>query len=84
MQRLLTLLLLSFSMGCGETWARPGVEVPLHRDLMGLTPKDPPCTLKKREWLKLCTPENYKQKRCPMGCPMVEPGVDLKSDFDEE
>jgi hypothetical protein len=43
MQRLLTLLpLVSFAMGCGETWAHPGVEVPLHRDLMGLTPKEPP------------------------------------------
>jgi hypothetical protein len=78
MQRLptLLLLLLCFAMGCGETWARPGVEVPLHRDLMGLTPKDPPCTLKKPDWEKFCTPENFNnEKLCPKGCPMAAPNT---------
>lgn len=75
MHRLLTLMpLVSFAMGCGETWARPGVEVPLHRDLMGLTPKDPPCTLAKSDWEKFCTPENFdNEKLCPKGCPMAVP-----------
>jgi hypothetical protein len=68
-------------LGCGETWARSGgVEVPLHRDLMGLNPKDSPCTLSKPEWEKRCTKENHSNYAvCPKGCPISGPETDTDS-----
>ena len=69
------MLLLVLAVGCGETWGRPGgVEVPLHRDVLGLNPVGPACALEKPEWERRCTREHYKNKEiCPEGCPLSEP-----------
>lgn len=72
----LTLLLVPLVTACGETWGRQSaVEIPLHRDLLGLNPKAPDCTLEKSEWEKRCNPENYGDDNvCPKECRPSEPG----------
>lgn len=83
-RRILVLtLLVAMELGCGSTWARSsGVEVPLHRDLMGLN-EAPTCTLEPSEWSKRCTRENYDNKAlCPDGCPLAEPQSAPESDED--
>ena len=72
--RLLMLVLLSsLAMGCGDTWGRQSaVEVPLHRDLMGLNSRPAQCHLEKEDLEAFCNEENY-HKLCPPGCPLWTP-----------
>lgn len=66
---LMPLLLLPLEMGCGDTWGRPSaVEVPLHRDLMGINPESESCPVTGDRWKKLCGEKNYHE-HCPKGCP---------------
>jgi hypothetical protein len=68
-RRLLVLVLLgSLDMGCGETWGRQSaIEVPLHRDVMGLNSQSTSCQLTDKELEELCNEKNYHE-RCPKGC----------------
>jgi hypothetical protein len=73
-RRILVLtLLVAMELGCGSTWARSsGVEVPLHRDMMGLN-KESTCTLDPSEWRKRCNREGFGHPGiCPKGCPPSE------------
>jgi hypothetical protein len=65
---LMLVLLFPLAMGCGDTWGRQSaVEVPLHRDLMGIEPESESCPVRGDKWKKLCSEKNY-HKYCPPGC----------------
>lgn len=67
------LLLLPLGMGCGETWGRQSaIEIPLHRDLMGLNSQSTPCGITEEKQKELCNEKNYHEL-CPPGCPLWIP-----------
>lgn len=59
--------LLAVTVGCADTWGRESaVEVPLHRDLMGLA-DSPPCRLNAEEKKNFCEGKG-PHPDCPQGC----------------